>query len=280
MSTLKKKISQITELLTLPDVVLEVNRLIESPDTTANDIAKVISNDLALSTKMLKLVNSPFYGFPRQITSINYAVVILGFNAVRNLALTAFVMDIKSINRDGFNSHDYWTFSISCAHVAEFLAEYCGLKDKDNTFIAGLVHDIGVIIMNQYFNEDFTKAFVHAKEKAVLFLEAENELLEYNHIEIGAALLESWNLPEQIVDICKNYLEPEKSKDPLQYIVYLADIICRSLCLGTSGDSSIPELRQDILDHLQIDQEKLPELMRKIVEKTANVTGYMQSNEG
>ena len=276
MRDFKKEISKITELLTLPDVVFEVNRLIDSPNTSATDIARILSSDLALSTKILKLVNSPFYGFSRQITSINYAVVILGFKAVRNLAMTAFVIDIKNSVKDNFNSEKFWIFSIACAHISEFLAEKCGLKDKDNAFIAGLVHDIGVIIMNQYFNDDFSRVFTVAHENSLLLLEAENEVLDYNHTQIGSALLESWNLPEQIVSICNNYLTPQKSKDPLHYIVYLADIFTRSLCLGKPGDSSIPELKKDILDFLNIKQDELPQLIREIIQKTATVSSFIQ----
>lgn len=270
MNNLQDRIESITEILTLPDIVLKINNLIANPDTSASDISNIISTDLALSTKMLKLVNSPFYGFSKQITSINYAIVILGFNAVRNLAMTVFVMDLKNTDNGNFDTKKFWEFSINCGVVSNFLASAAKLEVKDDAFLAGLVHDIGVIILNQYFQEEFNMTFNYATENNCTLLDAEKKLLDFTHIDVGRLILESWNLPERIINVCKFFTNPSETSEVLPSLVHFSDIICRGLALGNPADNCIPALDQYAIEKIGVDSSAFYPILAQVLEKTSS----------
>jgi len=142
---LAKIVGKVEGLPTLPSVVARINQLIDDPNASAGDINEVISHDLALSAKILKLVNSAFYGFPRRISSMTHAVVILGFNSVRNIALTAFVFDAFDTGALPFGHRNFWVHSVGTAVTADALATRAGLHIGDDAFVAGLLHDLGKV---------------------------------------------------------------------------------------------------------------------------------------
>ncbi len=276
MSNFRNKISEITEILTFPDVLVEVNNLITRTDTSASDIAKVINSDIALSTKILKLVNSSYYGFSKQITSINYAIVILGFSVVRNLAVTIFVQDIKSNNICGFKSKQFWMFSISTGLVAQYLCEFTQTGSKDDAYISGLLHDIGVVILNQYFSEEFTAVFTYAQSNNCTLLEAERRILDFDHVEIGSIILESWNFPERIINVCNNYSCPDKvPEETMPSIIHLSDGFCRALKLGNPADNSLPELSNSAMSRLRVVQEDIYPLLKKILSNSKLINCFL-----
>ena len=269
MSRFRDRISEITEILTFPDVLIEVNNLITSSDTSASDIAKIISNDIALSTKILKLVNSSFYGFSKQITSINYAIVILGFSAVRNLAVTIFVLDMKYNDMCGFDSKNFWRFSINTGLVAQYLCEFTEKGSKEDAYISGLLHDIGVVILNQYFSDEFVSAFSYAQNNNCTLLEAERRILDFDHVEIGSIILDSWNFPEGIVNVCKRYNCPNSDQDEIMpSIICLSDWFCRALKLGNPADNSLPELSDTVMTRLGIDEEDIYPILKNILKNS------------
>lgn len=267
MAEIKKIIDGITDLPTLPDVVAKLNRLIGDPSTSAGDINEVISKDVSLSAKILKLVNSPYYGFPRRITTITYAVVILGFNTVRNLALSAFIFDaFKKGKAKEFDLEGFWQYSIGTAISASAVAKKTGLWQDEEAFMAGLLHGVGKIIMNQFMPDDLSRVVQQVKAKDCLFSEAERDLLGYNHTEVGGALLEKWNLPEAIVDAvghAETPLAATKAQD-LAIVLHVADILTRSLLIGFPGDRKIPQADPAAWAKLNLDWPEIDALLDKI----------------
>ncbi|MCX7934741.1 MAG: HDOD domain-containing protein [Planctomycetota bacterium] len=245
MADISSLIADIGELPTLPDVVARLNRLISDPKTSAADINDVISRDLALSAKILKLVNSPYYGFPRRITTITYAVVILGFNAVRNLALSASIVDIfDRKSTKGFDLKALWQHSIGAALAATALARRVEHALQDDAFTAALLHDIGKVAMNQFRKDDLRCVVAEIEAADCLFLEAEQRRLFYDHPQLGGALLEHWNLPPQIVSAVRCHHAPAAANRDVRLgsLVHLADLRARCLFLGNGGDRRIPRL--------------------------------------
>lgn len=279
MTDVYKTINSISDLLTLPDVVSRINELIRDPGTSASDITNVISQDISLSAKVLKLVNSSFYGFNRQITSINYAIVILGFNAIRNLAISAFMFDLYKSDIEGFNSHEFWKFSINSAAASQIVAEAGNHPKCEDAFMAGLMHDVGIVIMSQYFTDDFKKAMKLANEKNISFLEAQREILDYDHHEVGAALLDKWNLPVEMIEVCKNSTKPEDNDEILCSIVHIADTLARGMLLGNPGDRKIPELSVIALEKASITEDQLPQIMRDIAKKAQHTDAFLAIGE-
>lgn len=267
MAKPEKVIESISELPTLPTVVARVNALVNSASASAGDINDVISRDLALSSKVLKLVNSSFYGFPRRITSITHAVVILGFNTVRNLALSAFVFNTFKKGARHFDNRAFWAHSIGTAIAAQNLAQALNLSQgqKEDAFMAGLLHDIGKVVMCEYLEEDFARVIETVTQEDCLFLAAEARHLEYAHQGLGGSLLEHWNLPVAIVATVRHHHDPAAAEgEELQRsaaIVHVGDILARSLCLGSGGDRKIPRLEPAAGEALGLEWDRIGEVM-------------------
>lgn len=246
MNDLQKTLDRIEDLPTLPDVVAKLNRLLSDPSSSAADINDVLAQDIALSAKILKLVNSPYYGFPRRITTITYAVVILGFNAVRNLALSAAVFDLFA-GKPGKNDFDvkaFWRHSICTAIAGAAIARRCKMPDADNAFTAGLLHDIGKVATLRFFPEGMGKTMARVAAQDCLFLEAERAELSFDHATLGGALLERWNLPPGLSEAVRLHHAPAEARlsGRLTAAVHLADLLSRCLRNGSGGDRRIPRL--------------------------------------
>lgn len=272
---LKKEIDAIGDLLTLPDVVARINSLVRDPETSAADITRVISNDIALSAKVLKLVNSPFYGFNRRITSINYAIVILGFNAIRNLALSAFMYDVYRNSGALFDTKEFWRFSVCVAASSQALAKKLGFEGTDDAFMGGLLHEVGLVIMSQYMKRDFQQVIEKVQQDDILVIDAEISLLDYTHFEVGALLLDRWNLPEDIINVCREYFEPNEKSSELSAIVHVAHVMCRAMLLGNPGDRQLPELSAKALGLLKIPADKLGEYVAVVLKAAKKVESFM-----
>ena len=201
---LHNKIERITNLPTLPEIVTRVMHIINEPTTSAQDVAFAVGQDLALSAKMLRLANSAFYGIPRSITSIHNAVVVLGFKVINTMVLGLTVFDLFPYDKRSalFNRTAFWRHCTSCGAISRFLVDQMTMFfpfDAEEAFCAGLLHDIGKVVMEQYLHEDFHKALRHAKSKKIPLYEAEKEILGYAHTDVARWLTTNWELPGNLL---------------------------------------------------------------------------------
>lgn len=274
----KKFVKSIDNLPTLPSIVAKVSEIIENPTASAADINSVIRQDLALSARILRLVNSSFYGFPRRISSITHAVVILGFNTVRNVALSAFVLDAFSVRDLPFGYRDFWIHSLGTAIAANTLAKRLGFADAEDAFMGGLLHDVGKVVLHQYAREDFAAVLRIVKEKDCLIREAEKEALGLTHAEVGSALLDAWHLPPKLVEAVGLHHAPGASVEAaeLSAIVHLSDIFTRALLVGSGGDSRIPRASREAWARLKLDTSQVGELLREIAREIRKVDAFVE----
>lgn len=272
---LQQRIDVVNELFSLPDAVIKINALVRDPDTNAGDIAGAISSEVAMSAKVLKLVNSSFYGFSRRVTSINYAVVILGFNTIRNLVMSVFMASQCHSLVPGFDTKEFWRYSINCAVATEHIAKMTGYPQPEDAFMAGMMNKIGLVVMSQYWPDELATVVAAAASKGVLLLDVENELLGYDHYSIGAALMDRWNLPEEISDVCRHIANPIESDAPLCWAAHLANVLVRALCLGSPGDNAIPRLAPETLDKLGLKPEQLPDILRQLLELSEKSKSFL-----
>ncbi len=222
-----KKIKKLTALPTLDASIQKIMEVAQNPKSSAAEMEEVISKDQSLSGKVLKIVNSAYYGFPRQIDSISQAIVVLGFQAIKNLALTSSVKDMFKESRKGvLDMKSLWLHSMATAIASETIAEYMGYQKKEEAFTAGLLHDIGKLVMN-IFVPELKEVVEKVKKGELTFFEAEQETLDINHAVVGKYLLDIWNLPNPIVMAVLYHHEPMKAEDilyaDLVKFVYLAD---------------------------------------------------------
>jgi putative nucleotidyltransferase with HDIG domain len=192
----KRIISRLKDLPTLPQVVARIMQIVSNPMTSAADLNEVIAVDQALTAKVLRLANSAYYGFPKEITTIPQAVVILGFNTIRNLALSVSVhkMLFEGKERTHFSPREFWKHSVGTAVASKLLAKRIGFKAEENAFTAGLLHDIG-----KNFFEQHTPEYNAVLDTALLGEEplwkVERAQLGLDHAQVGAWMAEKWNLP-------------------------------------------------------------------------------------
>lgn len=267
---IKKKIDSLTDLPTLPDIIFKSNQLFEDPDVLLADVTKLIETDQSIASKILLVVNSAFYGFPGKINTISQAIIILGFNSIRNIMLSVSVFNAfpKSEHFNFFNLQEFWKHSIGCGAIAKFLGMQIKLPLAEEAFVAGLLHDLGKIVLVQYFPNEFIEALKLVFEKNILLLEAEEEILGVNHMVIGNLLARSWALPPNLIEVLSFHHNPSQSKlEPeLTSIVHLSDIICRGIGIGSGGDNSIPEIEDFAWKLLNFKVEMIEEWLPEVSE--------------
>ncbi|MCC8107849.1 MAG: HDOD domain-containing protein [Planctomycetes bacterium] len=265
-------IENFDDMPALPNVVARLTRLIADPKTTASDINSALSSDPGLVTRILKLVNSSYYGFSRRITTITNAVVILGFNQVRNLALSAFMFDTFAKSKDGslLDVGGLWRHSIGAAFLAAAIAKGTKPILEEDAFICGLLHDLGKFIMAEKAVADAGRVVGLVRERDLLFIEAERKILGYDHAVLGAVVMERWNLPPTLVNVVRHHHEPLSAPESARHlacVANVADIVSRALLMGNGGDRKIPRLEERVWQMTGLDWKRLEGIIRRVAEE-------------
>ena len=243
MNTTTKKIKRITEsiisLPTLPTVVSKMIQLVDNPKTSASSLARLIYTDQALTARMLKLANSAYYGLPREISTVNMAIVVMGFNTVKEMGLSLSVFEVFKGGSDDatFDISRFWQHSIGCGSAARMLARRLNYHLAGEAFVAGLLHDIGKAILRQYLAKEFADIIDKVSHQGIDLDQAEMEVVGTTHAQVGAWLAEKWNLPRIIVDAIAFHHTPcESHEDPvLVAMVNVANYLCHLNQIGNSG---------------------------------------------
>lgn len=256
---LQRIIGRIVDLPTLPVVVMRLLSAVENPRSDAREVNRIMSNDPALAARILKLVNSSFYAMPSTVTSIQQAVVILGYNTVRSLALSASVFD--AFSDTGFSHEKFWLQSVACALMCENLGARSDKLNIGTCFSAGLLHDIGKIIFEQYAPERFSEVITLAKKNGISFAVAQNDLLPSGQAEVGYWLAEKWKLPEltrQAIRYQDRLEECPEEYRPLAAAVQLSYQTCRMLGWENGGDfDAVNEVPEALWDELEISERDM-----------------------
>lgn len=248
---LKKVIAGVTSLPTLPQVVSKVNSMLSDPDVTAAKVGDVIATDPSLTARILKMVNSAYYGFPHEIVQISHAISILGFITTRSLLLTTSVIKtFGSLESKGCNLDytEFWVHSLAVATASRNLAKHLGaIAQAEDLYIAGLLHDIGKLVLSQYFSADYQKVLQQSHDRSVRLMDAETESFEFTHEDVGGLLAVKWDLPIKLISSISNHHHPLAGDENKPYffnnsIVHVADMLCKMMDIGDSGDEFVPQL--------------------------------------
>lgn len=235
------RLDRVRELPTLPSVVLEMNQLLQDIDTPLKSVTRTLEKDQAIVSKILQLVNSAFYGFRSKINSIENAVVLLGFNTVRNAVLSISVIEaFKGCESEsGWNLEDFWRHSLTVAVLSKFMARETRAEEPDAFFVGGLIHDIGKLVMNLYLPELFQEIQEQMTRERSDFYSAEKAVAAVRHTQVGAYLTRRWQFPTELTEAVKLHHTDRSETQGLIHseAVRAADHIAHCFC-GGNGEVS------------------------------------------
>ena len=269
--------NRVKDIPTLPEVVGKVLQLVQDKESSAEDLARVISVDVGLMSRVLKLVNSSYYGFPRQIATIQQAITILGYTNVRGLVLSSsiynmFKQSCKSENMI-FDYKTFWKHNLLCAISAKKIARNIGCPKSDDIFSVAILHDVGKAILAQYDYSNYSKSY--AMTVGCLDFEKnkyyEEKFTQTNHADIGYQVAYSWNLPEEILDVIRYHHQPKSCKKNVLFciIVYVADIISNCVLYNLQFDINIFDM--DLLHEYNINENVMFSVYEEIVDEVENI---------
>jgi putative nucleotidyltransferase with HDIG domain len=224
----------ILEVLELPTLSTVLNRILKvagDARSSASDLAEVISKDQSLTTNILKIANSAYFGLSQQVTTVSRAIVVLGFDAVKSIALSASVIAAfpNKGNKKEFDRSKFWTHSLACAYLCKQISRMTHLADLETSFVCGLLHDIGKIVLDIHFPDSYERVFAELREQRVRLVEAECEALGFTHAEVGMWMAQRWKFPKSIIFSIANHHGPIAEDDryrELTATVRLANHLC------------------------------------------------------
>ena len=279
----KKALALVGQLTTLPEVTLKVMEVVEDPRGTAVELNAVIKRDPALSTKVLSVVNSAFYGLPGQVADLDRAIVLLGRAAVKNIAVSASLarMFTGSKPADGFDARELWRHSVAVAVAAKAINSAAGnIVPADEVFLAGLIHDLGLLAERQAFPEKFAEVIRRCAIEEGDFLQSETEVIGATHQEFGDALTARWRFPQRLRAAVGRHHNPEDLPDeqvPMGVILRCADILCCQEGLGFTLTARNQEFTRELFDVVGIAGERLAEVRDVLAVELAEAEAVLGS---
>lgn len=263
-------ISKISTLPTLPTVYSKLTEAIEDPNNTVEQISKIISADQASVFKILKIVNSPFYGFRGKIDTISQAIFYLGFNEVRNIVLALSVINMfsKESSLKDYSPIDLWSHSIGVGILARAIGAAVKEKNLENYFVAGIFHDIGKLIFMEYAAKDYQRVFDLVKTKRVTISESETEIFGVDHAAAGSLLAEKWKLPPSIQKTVRYHHDFNGSEinNLLLCSIYIADIYANAIGLGFDGSPIISQPSNVVWNTVKLKPGYIKSISKKLRE--------------
>lgn len=262
VSLMRKEI----KLPSLPQIFIELRQVINDPASSASDVAKVISQDTALSAFLLRMVNSAFYSFPSQIDTISRAVAVIGTRQLSTLALGTSVMDMfKGLPTDIIDLELFWRHSFACGIIASELSRTLKQGSPEKCWVGGLLHDIGRPVMMLTIPEYAIAAAAISRNRKAMLHRAERAVAGFDHAKLGGMLLRKWNLPFSLVTSVLYHHTPEKAaKTPEAMFVFFANVIAKTMGIGGGGDFFIRNVKSERWEEFGLTPERLAAIDRKV----------------
>jgi putative nucleotidyltransferase with HDIG domain len=272
-------IKKIDEIPSIPPSITKVQKMLMDPDVDFDKLADYIKYDQGLTADVLKMANSTYFGFSREISSLKQAIVRLGLNRIFELTMTSAVVPIinKKIMGYDLSKGDLWKHSIGVAISAEKIAKFLDMRVPPFTFTAGLLIDIGKVVMSTFLELDSEPVMDLAFKKEIPFNIAERRIFGISHEEAGALLLEKWNLPEELVQIVRWHHQPNRKEGDQRVIdlVHIADILIMETGIGGGNDGLNYKSCKDSVERLDFEKANEEELIMNIISDIQEVSNKM-----
>jgi HD-like signal output (HDOD) protein len=272
-AAIRRRIESLGELPTLPHVVQKVVTMSNRHDTSAEDLGRIIEKDQVLTAKVLKLANSSYYGFPTRIASVSHAVVVLGLNVVKGLTLCATAFDMMK----AAGMQRLWRHSLGVAMTSSILAARSGLKNLEEVFVAGLLHDFGKVVLDVKLSELAPHIEQAVHERDLYRTEAEQIVLGLTHADVAGLLASKWNLPASLRDPMVFHHRPTLARDAPKptAVVHVADVLVKAMGCGDSGDDLVPALSHEAWKLVDLNDEDLSVCVARAAHEFETMDEYL-----
>ncbi|MDI6729611.1 MAG: HDOD domain-containing protein [Thermodesulfovibrionales bacterium] len=276
IQALRSQIERIDTLPTIPGVLRKLLVVIENPRISLNDVGSFISNDPVLTSRVLKVVNSPIYGFPGRISSVSQALILLGLNVVKGMLLGVSVFEAMQKTMVGL-----WEHSLGCAVTARIIAKKKELKEPEEVSVAALLHDIGKVVLGLKFPDEYKKIMSEAETKDIFIFDAEKNYFGINHANAGAWIAQKWNFPRSLVEVIEYHHKPNLSKNVTMQtaIVHLSDILIRAKGFGFAGDNSVPAINNAAWQMLNLSEADVKDILDEMEDSLSQAEDFLLSDE-
>jgi putative nucleotidyltransferase with HDIG domain len=264
MITIDDLKKNVKDLPPLPDVVMRLIQMSHDESVAPRDLVQLVKHDSAITMKVLKLCNSTFYGLPRKVTSLHEAMIYIGSDALVSLVLSGCIASFYQKSNEGYGllESEMWRHAVGSAICSQIVAGHCAKEVLGVAFTAGLLHDIGKILLNSYVAAEFQTVIDLVEREGDSFVSAEMKVLGLTHPVAGAEIAEFWNLPSELVEAIRYHHEPSKATDFKKLIaaVHVGDIMCISFGVGVGADGLAYNFDPEALAVLNLDQSDLDTL--------------------
>lgn len=251
--TVERLVEETRTVYSLPLFYERLNDAINHPRTSITDITRIITEDQGLTACILRLANSPMFGYNSKVDSISKSVTIIGTQQLRDLALASSVIKVfRGIPKELISMEQFWKHSISCGIIARCLATYLREGNVERYFVTGILHDVGQLVMCAAMPEAMKVTITSSRELRQLYHETERQLLGFDHTEVGALLFRSWKIPASVYETVACHHLPGNAKQfPLEAaVIHMSDLICQGLEFGASAEWCVSTLDESVWQRL------------------------------
>lgn len=258
-------VERVDDLPPMPASISEVITACDDPDMTVGQLTQVVLKDQNLTASILKLANSSFYGHTRRVATITEAVVLLGFSAIKSLAISSHTARLLKVPLPGYgmDEGELWKHSLGVAFTARRLAIEVQLAPVEEAYVAGLLHDIGKLVLSQQLEGAYEDVSARANELKRPFHAVEAEMVGFDHAEVGARVAAAWSFPAELEEAVRCHHNPTAAqlKPQLSHVVHMADAACMMLGIGLGADGLAYHVAPETLDMFSFDQDRLVALL-------------------
>ena len=278
---IKEKLKYIEKLVPLPSTVKTIMEIANNPRSSARDLAEEVKKDQSLTGKILRIVNSAYYGFHREIGNVDHAIVVLGFEEVMNIAQAACLLQFfTGDNESLFNRNKFWVHALGAAYIARALSRYTPEIIPKDAFVIGLLHDFGKVVLDQHFNKIFSGIIAEAEKCNKPLHQVCYEITGTDHAEIGANVADNWNLPVQLVKSIRYHHSPELTgiQEKGVHLAHLSNVFCHRYKIGMSGNVVPDKPSVGSLRALGIERKDLDEVWKSLQIDPEHIKSILSSS--
>ena len=273
-------IDKVKSLPTLPEVIHKILSLVQGEDATAKALGDLIAYDQAISARLLKVANSAYYGFMREIATVQHAIVVLGFREVKSLVLGITVFDAmkRSSQEASIKREAFWMHSIGCALAGQLICKKVEKVDADIAFTASILHDLGKLVLDGFFSSDYKGVLERVQTNGVSMVDAEIELMGFTHADVGGWLCERWKFPPILVSpVCFHHQleKADVSSMHVTSVAHLADVLCKRSHIGSGGDDKIQTVHPLAMKNLKLNEDDLNTITEELQEDEEKVKAFL-----